>query len=144
MHKWHIREDEIGVNYAAFYASITIFFLVFGPLAYFRVFTTEQSLGMFGDNLMLTIPYMFGALFWVFCWGASLVCGLTAITTTRALKEGARAYSSRTMPSCRGTGHRRYPESFPHRCGRCEEGKLSWCPRKDMCALCCWHTKDGE
>ena len=144
MHEWYIREDEIGANYAVFYASITIFFVIAGPLAYFRLFTTEQSLGVFGDGLMQTIPYMFGALFWVIYWGASLVCGLTAITIARVMKEGAGAYIRASMPSCPGTGHRRYPESFPHRCRQCGEDKLSWCPRKDMCALCCWHTRDGE
>ena len=120
MHEWYIREDEIGANYAVFYASITIFFVIAGPLAYFRLFTTEQSLGVFGDGLMQTIPYMFGALFWVIYWGASLVCGLTAITrefaeqyVARVMKEGAGAYIRASMPSCPGPDTDATPSRFP-------------------------------
>ena len=50
------------------------------------------------------------------------------------------------MVKCNGDGHFSTPDpselSVRHfSCRRCGEMKKTFCPRKRMCAVCCWHTR---
>ena len=52
----------------------------------------------------------------------------------------------RMMVKCNGDGHFSTPDpselSVRHfSCRRCGEMKKTFCPRKRMCAVCCWHTR---
>ena len=51
------------------------------------------------------------------------------------------------MVKCNGDGH--FPSPDPSElsvchfsCRRCGELKKSFCPRKRMCGVCCWQTRE--